>query len=59
MEEIIKALDWPHFSFLLALLFLLLFRSQLAGLISRITSIDKSGVKATPTPEAQRERQKK
>ena len=55
MEEIIKALGWPHFSFLFALVFVLLFRNQLAGLISRITSIDKSGVKAAPTPEAQRE----
>jgi hypothetical protein len=58
MEEIIKALGWPHFTFLFALVFLLVFRSQLAGLISRITSIDKSGVKAAPTPEAQREKQK-
>jgi hypothetical protein len=30
----------------------------LAGLISRITSIDKRGVKAEPTPEAQREKKK-
>ncbi len=58
MEEIIKALGWPHFSFLFALVFVLLFRNQLAGLISRITSIDKFGVKAAPTPEAQREKQK-
>jgi len=58
MEEIIKDLGWPHFTFLFALVFLLVFRSQLAGLISRITSIDKSGVKAAPTPEAQREKQK-
>jgi len=58
MEEIIKALGWAHFSFLFALVFVLLFRKQLSGLISRITSIDKSGVKASPTPEAQREKQK-
>lgn len=58
MEEIIKALGWPHFSFLFALIFVLLFRSQLAGLISRVTSIGKEGVKASPTPEAQREKQK-
>jgi hypothetical protein len=58
MEEIIKALGWAHFSFLFALVFVFLFRKQLAGLISRITSIDKSGVKASPTPEAQREKQK-
>mgnify|MGYP001584419730 CR=1 FL=1 len=58
MEAVITALSWPHFSFLFALMFVLLFRSQLAGLISRITSIGKGGVKAAPTPEAQREKQK-
>lgn len=58
MEEILKALGWPHFSFLFALAFVLLFRSQLAGLISRVTSIGKEGVKAAPTPEAQREKQR-
>jgi len=58
MEEIIKALGWPHFSFFFALVFVLLFRGQLSGLISRVTSIDRSGVKATPTPEAQREKQR-
>ena len=58
MGEIIKALSWPHFVFLFALVFLFVFRSQLAGFISRITSIDKSGVKAAPTPEAQREKKK-
>ena len=41
-----------------AFLFMLLFRRELAGFISRVTSIDKSGVKASSTPEAQREKQK-
>jgi len=65
MAEIIKALGVPHFSFLFGVVFLFLFKSQvdsiisqLASLISRITSIDKSGLKAGPTPEAQREKQK-
>jgi hypothetical protein len=58
MEGIIKALSWPHFVFIFALVFILVFRSQLAGLISRITSIDKTGVKTVPTPEAQREKKK-
>lgn len=58
MDELLKALSWPHFSFLFALIFVLLFQSQLAGLISRVTSIGKEGVKAAPTPEAQREKQK-
>jgi len=58
IEAIIEALEYQHFAFLFALVFILLFRSQLAALISRITSIDKSGVKAEPTPEAQREKRK-
>ncbi len=59
MEEIIKAMGWPHFAFLFVVFFMLLFRKPLIGLISRITSIDKSGIKASQTPEAQREKQKK
>jgi len=58
MEEIIKSLSWPHLTFLFAVFFVLLFRKPLFGLISRITSIDKSGIKASQTPEAQREEQK-
>jgi hypothetical protein len=59
MEGIIKAIGWPHLAFLFAVFFVLLFRKPLFGLISRITSIDKSGIKASQTPEAQREKQKK
>lgn len=59
MEEIIKSLSWAHLTFLFAVFFVLLFRKPLLGLISRITSIDKSGIKASHTPEAQREEQKK
>lgn len=59
MEEIIKALGWPHFAFLFGIFTLLLFRKPLFALISRITSIDKSGIKASQPPEAQREEQKK
>ncbi len=58
MEEILTALGYPHFAFLFALVFVFLFRGPLAALISRITSIDKSGVKAVPAPEAQREKRK-
>jgi hypothetical protein len=57
--EIIKALSWPHFTFLFAVLFVFLFRKPLFALISRITSIDKSGIKALEAPEVQREAQKK
>ena len=57
--EILKSLGWPHFAFLFAVLCAILFRSPLAGLLTRITSIDKSGIKAQPSPEAQREEKKK
>lgn len=59
MEEIIKSISWPHLTFLFAVFFVFLFRKPLFGLISRITSIDKDGIKASQTPEAQREEQKK
>ncbi len=59
MEGIIKAIGWPHVAFLFAVFFMLLFRKPLLGLIPRITSIDKNGIKALQTPEAQREEQKK
>ena len=58
MVEIVKAFGWPHFTFLFALIVLVVFKSQLAELITRITSIDKSGIKTTPAPEAQREKKK-
>lgn len=58
MEEIIKILSWPHFTFVFSLIFIAVFRKNIAELISRITGIDKSGVKASPLPEAQREDKK-
>ena len=57
--EILQSLEWPHFAFLFALVFVLLFRSQLGGLLTRITSIDKSGIRVQASPEAQREEKKK
>lgn len=59
VAEVLTSLGWPHFAFLFALVFVFLFRSQLAGLLARITSIDKSGIKAQGSPEAQREEKKK
>lgn len=59
MEAIIKSIGWPHLTFLFAVFFVFLFRKSLFGLISRITSIDKGGIKVSQTPEAQREEQKK
>ena len=59
MEELLTNLEWYHLVFVFAVVFVLVFRQPLVGLISRITSIDKSGVKATAAPEAQREIEKK
>lgn len=59
MGETIKAIGWPHFAFFFGVFFVLIFRKPLVTLISRITSIDKRGVRASPTPEVQREEQKK
>ena len=58
MKEFIEAIGWPHVAFLFALIFILVFRKQFAALISRVTSIDKTGVKTGPMPEAQREEKK-
>ncbi|MBI5888237.1 MAG: hypothetical protein HZB82_05950 [Deltaproteobacteria bacterium] len=52
-------IGWPHVTLVFAAFFIIIFRKALNGLISRVTSIDKSGVKVAPTPEIQREEQKK
>ncbi len=57
-KEIVSALGYPHFAFLFLALFVLLFRGQIGALISRVTSIDKGGIKTLAAPEAQREKQK-
>lgn len=52
-------MGWPHFAFLFAIFFVILFRRPLLDLIRHITSIDKNGIKVSQAPEAQREEQKK
>ena len=59
MSEIIAALGWPHFAFAFGLVVVLLFQKELRGLLGRVTSIDKTGIKTQPNPEAQREDPKK
>ena len=59
MGELLTNLEWHHLVFVFAIVFVLVFKQPLVGLISRITSIDKSGVKTTAAPEAQREIEKK
>ena len=58
MKEAIAALGWPHFTFFFGLVFLVMFRKELAALIARVTSIDKTGFKTGSVPEAQREKEK-
>ena len=58
MDEFIESLKWHHLVFIFALVFIVLFRSSIAGLISRVTSIGKSGVKTTSEPDVQREEKK-
>ena len=59
MAEIIASLGWPHFAFAFCLIFIFVFRPQLGALLSRVTSIDKLGIKTQPNPEIQREDPKK
>ena len=59
MEDILKNLGWPHFTFIFAVIFIFIFKKSLSSFISRVKSIDKSGVKTSATPEAQREEDKK
>ena len=59
MPEVIAALGWPHFAFAFGLVVVLVFRTQLASLLGRVTSIDKTGIKAHPNPEVQTEESKK
>lgn len=56
MEIILNAIKWHHLAFPSALVFIILFKEPLSNLISRITSINKKGVKAGPSPETQREK---
>lgn len=58
MSEILNAVTWPIVVLFLGLIALLLFRRPIQDLIGRTTSIDKSGLKASSTPEAQREDRK-
>lgn len=53
MSQSIAALSWPHFAFLFGVIFVLLFRAQIGALLSRVTSIDKSGIRTQAMPDAQ------
>src|ERR1044071_5984694 len=55
-DEFIRLLDvirWPVVAFVLVLLAILLFRTQLAAFLSRVTSIGKEGLKTTPAVNQQ------
>jgi len=55
MHQLISALGWPHFAFTFGIVFLLTFQKELRNLLGRVTSIDKTGIKAQPNPEIQGE----
>lgn len=59
MDTLVESLEWHHLLFLFAVIFIFAFRPAITQLIGRVTSIDKSGVKATAAPEAQREAENK
>jgi hypothetical protein len=59
MADILTNLGWPHFTFIFAVIFILVFKKPLYSFISRVKSIDKTGVKTSAAPEAQREEDKK
>lgn len=58
MNDLLSSISWPIVALLLGLFALFLFRAQIKDLLSRTTSIDRSGLKAASTPEAQREDRK-
>jgi hypothetical protein len=51
--QLLNILKWPLVVFILILLAILLFRNQLAAFLSRIESIGKEGLKATPAVNQQ------
>ncbi|MDD9807103.1 MAG: hypothetical protein OXU34_02350 [Gammaproteobacteria bacterium] len=55
MIKIISSLGWPHVALIFAVFFTLVFWKPIAKFISNIKSIDKSGIKIAPNPDAQRE----
>ena len=54
MIEVFKSINWPQTGLILGIIFLLLFKKDLALFIGRVKSIGKDGLTAS-TPEAQRE----
>ncbi|MBI5696735.1 MAG: hypothetical protein HZC51_13565 [Nitrospirae bacterium] len=57
--SILVSIAWPLLTFIFAVFFVIFFRKPITEFISRIKSIDKSGIKTSQNPEAQREEQKK
>lgn len=55
ITKIVAALGWPQITLIVSLVFIVMFRKKISELITRVTSIDRSGIKTAPAPEAQRE----
>lgn len=56
MEEILKLITWHHLAFILALVFIIVFKQPLSEFIRRITKINKEGLTAEQSPEVQGEK---
>jgi hypothetical protein len=56
MQEILNAITWQHLAFIFALVFIVIFKQPLSGLIRRTTKIGKEGLTAGSVPEAQLEK---
>lgn len=53
MEAIINVVDWPHVTLIFAVVFILVFRRAITGLISRTKSINRIGLDTVDNPKVQ------
>ena len=60
MTKLVASLGWPHIALVFGVVFIFIFREQIAAFIGRIKSVGRDGIStAEKTPEAQREKEKK
>lgn len=58
MTEILQAITWFHLTFVFSVVAIFVFRQPLSDLIRRTTKINREGLTADISPEAQREKTK-
>lgn len=51
--RVLDFLEWPHLAFLFALVFIILFRNAISGLIARITQVTRYGISTSPSRNTQ------